>query len=57
VLEANAVHPSASMTSDTIAAHHDGVIPYYEKLAAAVHPYGTKMFEPYKQRRDGTTLM
>ncbi|MFM1653641.1 FAD-dependent oxidoreductase [Brevibacillus sp. B_LB10_24] len=44
VLEANAVHPSASMTSDTIAAHHDGVIPYYEQLAAAVHPYGTKMF-------------
>jgi 2,4-dienoyl-CoA reductase-like NADH-dependent reductase (Old Yellow Enzyme family)/thioredoxin reductase len=44
VIEANAVHQSAFMTSDIIAAHTDDIIPYYQQLADTVHPYGTKMF-------------
>ncbi|MCM3569033.1 FAD-dependent oxidoreductase [Neobacillus mesonae] len=44
IVEANAVHPTAFFTADTICAFKDEVIPYYKKLAEAVHPYGTKMF-------------
>jgi mycofactocin system FadH/OYE family oxidoreductase 2 len=44
IVEANAVHPTAFFTADTICAFKDAVIPYYKKLAEAVHPYGTKMF-------------
>lgn len=44
VVEANAVHPTAFFTADTICAFKDEVIPYYKKLADAVHPYDTKMF-------------
>jgi mycofactocin system FadH/OYE family oxidoreductase 2 len=44
IVEANAVHPSAYFTSHTIEAYQDEVIPYYRKLAEAVHPYGTRMF-------------
>ena len=44
IMEANAIHPTAFFTADTICAFKDEVIPYYKKLAEAVHPYGTKMF-------------
>lgn len=44
IVEANAVHPTAFFTADTICAFKDEVIPYYKKLAEAVHSYGTKMF-------------
>ncbi|WP_235427273.1 oxidoreductase [Cohnella kolymensis] len=44
IIEANAVHASALMTPKTIAATTDKIIPYYQRLAAAVHPFGTRMF-------------
>ncbi|HWO77726.1 MAG TPA: FAD-dependent oxidoreductase [Bacillus sp. (in: firmicutes)] len=44
IVEANAVHPTAFFTADTICAFKDEVIPYYKKLAEAVHEYDTKMF-------------
>jgi mycofactocin system FadH/OYE family oxidoreductase 2 len=44
IVEANAVHPTAAYTSNTIMAFQDNIIPQYTKLAEAVHPYGTKMF-------------
>ncbi|MFM1651742.1 FAD-dependent oxidoreductase [Brevibacillus sp. B_LB10_24] len=44
VMEANAVHPTAYFTADTLVAYTDEIIPYYQKLAEAVHKYGTKMF-------------
>lgn len=44
VIEANAVHPSAIMTPKTISALDDEIIPHYQMLSDAVHPYGTKVF-------------
>jgi mycofactocin system FadH/OYE family oxidoreductase 2 len=44
VVEANAVHPTAFFTASTLEAYKDEIIPYYQQLADAVHPYGTKMF-------------
>ncbi|MDQ6594909.1 oxidoreductase [Bacillus salipaludis] len=44
VIEANAVHWTAAFTSHTIMAYTDEMLPYYKKLAEAVHPHGTKMF-------------
>jgi 2,4-dienoyl-CoA reductase-like NADH-dependent reductase (Old Yellow Enzyme family)/thioredoxin reductase len=44
ILEANAVHPSAFFTSHTLMGYKDEMLPYYEQLAEAVHPYGAKMF-------------
>ena len=44
VMEANAVHSTAYFTADTLAAYTDEIIPYYRRLADAVHKYGTKMF-------------
>ncbi|WP_257350949.1 FAD-dependent oxidoreductase [Pseudalkalibacillus decolorationis] len=44
IMEANAVHPSAAFTSNTVSAYTDDIIPYYKKLGKAVHDFGSKMF-------------
>ncbi|MGG1662673.1 FAD-dependent oxidoreductase [Brevibacillus sp. NRS-1366] len=44
VMEANAIHPTAYFTADTLVAYTDEIVPYYHQLADAVHKYGTKMF-------------
>ncbi|RST71235.1 FAD-dependent oxidoreductase [Siminovitchia acidinfaciens] len=44
IVEANAVHPSAAFTSNTLSAFTDEIIPHYRKMGEAVHEFGCKMF-------------
>ncbi|RST57774.1 FAD-dependent oxidoreductase [Siminovitchia terrae] len=44
IVEANAVHPSAAFTSNTLSAYTDEIIPHYRSMGEAVHEFGCKMF-------------
>jgi len=43
VLEATAVHPSGLLTPHTLGGYLPGIVAGYRELAAAVHPFGTRL--------------
>src|SRR5690625_955591 len=44
VIEASSVHETGKVTSKTIKGYDTRIIDEYQKLANAIHPYGTKLF-------------
>ena len=44
VLEASAVHPSGLLTPHTLGGYLPGIVAGYERVAAAVHPHGARLF-------------
>ncbi|HXY80366.1 MAG TPA: FAD-dependent oxidoreductase [Gaiellaceae bacterium] len=44
VLEATAVHPSGLLTPRTLGGYLPGIVAGYREVAAAVHPFGTRLF-------------
>ncbi len=44
VMEATAVHPSGLLTPHTLGGYLPEITAGYERVAAAVHPYGTRLF-------------
>jgi len=44
VVEATAIHHTGLLTAHTIGGYLPEIVPVYRKLAAAVHPHGTRLF-------------
>ena len=44
VVEATAIHHTGLLTAHTIGGYLPEIVPAYRKLAAAVHPHGTRLF-------------